>query len=344
MHPEGRNKLVKKKSALKLSSEAVEVYCRYEALDFSEDPRELWKDFYPDFQYEYPRYECGIFAIPSQDPDLPERLLIVYKFMERCASRIWKCGIVWILLFISRRVSGISKAEDVDLDPSSSDAEVRRKHKCCGYYGWGKIAVVLDADVLCDRVRVEFSNMSLVAALFLTFTVPLLVDPPDAIMLYTNESSFPGFNPRLVQSLYVTFSSIAVAYQLTTVTTALLMITNLNKCQASSGESGVLFIKSIFSPYNGITGTIGPALYIATTLSVCATIWVTMLTCFATYNDPVDIWLIQFVVVIISFFIVFGQLLLGIMTEVHVMTPELSRFAANPQAQIVEINERKEKS
>ena len=90
MHPEGRNKLVKKKSALKLSSEAVEVYCRYEALDFSEDPRELWKDFYPDFQYEYPRYECGIFAIPSQDPDLPERLLIVYKFMERCASRIWK--------------------------------------------------------------------------------------------------------------------------------------------------------------------------------------------------------------------------------------------------------------
>jgi hypothetical protein len=49
-------------------------------------------------------------------------------------------------------------------------------------------------------------------------------------------------------------------------------------------------------------------------------------------------------VVIISFFIVFGQLLLGIMTEVHVMTPELSRFAANPQAQIGEINERKEKS
>ena len=221
-------------------------------------------------------------------PTYQKELLIVYKFMERCASRIWKCGIAWILLFISRRVSGISKAEDVDLDPSSSDAEVRRKHKCCGYYGWGKIAVVLDADVLCDRVRVEFSNMSLVAALFLTFTVPLLVDPPDAIMLYTNESSFPGFNPRLVQSLYVTFSSIAVAYQLTTVTTALLMITNLNKCQASSGESGVLFIKSIFSPYNGITGTIGPALYIATTLSVCATIWVTMLTCFAPSGYLVD--------------------------------------------------------
>ena len=58
MHLERRvPDLVRSKSVLKLSSDAVVVaYCRYEALEFSENSRKLWKHFYPEFQSEYPRY------------------------------------------------------------------------------------------------------------------------------------------------------------------------------------------------------------------------------------------------------------------------------------------------
>ena len=240
-------------------------------------------------------------------------------------------------MYVSRRVSGIAKAKDVNLD-----VEKQRYHKCCGYYGWGKIALVLDADDVCDRLRSEFTNLSIVAALFLTFTVPLITEPPDAIMEYTNESSITWLDPGLIQTFYVISCGGSVACQLATVTTAISMITNLNKCQATSGETGVMFIKSIFNPYNGLTGTIGPALYIGALSSWLCTMWVTIFTSVATYNNPMNIWAWQAILVALVFFVFLLQLSLGIMAEFHVMTPELSRFAENPEKHMKEISDEKD--
>eukprot|EP01036_Dinobryon_divergens_P035373 gene35373-45817_t len=358
MHQSDSSK--RSKFAFKLSSAAIEAYCQYEALDYSEKPQDLWKFFLalnkqklqnptsqvPTLQYHksgnvFPRFEYGIFFFPLEEPDLPGRLLAVYIFIMRWASINWRYCIRWILVFVSRRVSGISKAEDVTLTTLLSDGVM---HKCSGYYGWGKIALLLDADAVCERLRSELTNLSIISALFLTFTVPLMTIPPDAIIMqYTNESSIEWLDPAIIQSFYVIACGGSVACQLATVTTAISMITNLNKCQATSGETGVVFIKSIFNPYNGLTGTIGPAMYIGSLASWMCTMCVTIITCAATYNNPVDIWAWHFILVALVFFVFLLQLSLGIMAEFHAMTPEMNRFAADPQKHMDEVKENKEK-
>eukprot|EP01036_Dinobryon_divergens_P033669 gene33669-43516_t len=325
-----------------LSSAALVSYCQYEALDFSETPRELWKYFHPNFNSVFPRYDYGIFSIPSEDPELTGRWLAAYKLIMRWASIIWRYCIRWILVYVSRRVSGISKAEDVTLVVPSEQTEkdettMQPLHKCSGYYGWGKMALVLDPVEVCERVRSEFTNLSIVSALFLTITVPLLTIPPDAVMQFSNESSIAWLTTEVIQTFYVISCGGAVACQIATVTTAVSMITNLNKCQATSGETGVLFIKSIFNPYNGLTGTIGPMLYIGSLASWFWTMWVTIFTCIATFNSPMDIWAWHFALMALVCVVYIWQLSLGIMAEFHVMTPELNRFAADPQAHMDEM-------
>ena len=309
---------------------------------------QLWKYFYysqfkTEFksEYVYPHFECGIFAVPFDEPDeLKGRGLATYRFIMRWASIIWRYCIRWILVYVSRRISGISKAEDVTLVvPSEQTGETKTQplHKCSGYYGWGKIALVLDPVEVCERVRSEFTNLSIVSALFLTITVPLLTIPPDAVMQLSNESSIAWLTTEVIQTFYVISCGGAVACQIATVTTAVSMITNLNKCQATSGETGVLFIKSIFNPYNGLTGTIGPMLYIGSLASWFWTMWVTIFTCIATFNSPVDIWAWHFALMALVCVVYIWQLSLGIMAEFHVMTPELNRFAADPQAHMDEM-------
>eukprot|EP01036_Dinobryon_divergens_P033561 gene33561-43371_t len=334
-----------KSSVLKLSSIAIEAYCQYEALDYSETPMQLWKYFYysqfkTEFksEYVYPHFECGIFAVPFDEPDeLKGRGLATYRFIMRWASIIWRYCIRWILVYVSRRISGISKAEDVTLVvPSEQTGETKTQplHKCSGYYGWGKIALALDPVVVCERVRTEFTNLSIVSALFLTITVQLITVPPDAVMQYSNESSIDGLTAEIIQILYVIGCGAAVGCQIATVTTAVSMITNLNKCQGDSGEDGVMFIKSIFNPYNGLAGLIGPMLYIGSIASWLWTMWITMVTCIATYNNPMDIWAWVFILMAFIWMVFVLQLSLGIMTEFHVTTPGLDRFAKDPKSYI----------
>ena len=334
----------KSSSVLKLSADAIEVYCQYEALDFSLAPRELWKHFQSESKYEvkykeeeeqYPHFKIGIFAIPFAEPDLQAgRALDAYKTIMRWASSSWRYCIRWMLVYISRRVSGITKAEDVAV----SDKVM---HKCSGYYGWGKIALLLDPEDVCERVRSEFTNLSIVSALFLTITVPLLTTPPDAILQFNNETSLDWLTTDLIQTFYVMACSAAVACQAATAICAVSMITNLNKCQAAGGETGVMFIKSIFNPYNGLTGVIGPVLYIGAMASGFWTMWVTVFTCAATFNSPIDIWIFHFILMFFVLIAFFMQLGLGIMAEFHVMTPELNTFAEEPNKYIDKRKEEK---
>eukprot|EP01036_Dinobryon_divergens_P035728 gene35728-46351_t len=338
-------------SVLKLSSDAIEAYCQYEALDYAENSRELWQYFLSKKPEEeksdddsgpvvYPRFKYGIFSIPFAEPDLqPGIALDAYKLFMRCASMSWRYCIRWMLVYISRRVSGITKAEDVTLVPSDTSDVF---HKCTGYYGWGKVSLILDPIDVCERVRTEFTNWSVVSALFLTITVPLITDPPDAVMQYTNESSVDWLNDQIIQTAYVIACGGAVACQVATTGTAISMITNLNKCQSTSGETGVMFIKSIFNPYNGITGAIGPLMYCGTIASCVWTIWITVFTCMATFNNPVDIWALHFILMLFVFCLYLLQLALGIMAEFHVMTPELNNFAKEPQTFIKNMEEEKQ--
>ena len=122
--------------------------------------------------------------------------------------------------------------------------------------------------------------------------------------------------------------SAAVACQAATAICAVSMITDLNKCQAAGGETGVMFIKSIF------TGAIGSVLYIGAMASGFWTMWVTVFTCAATFNSPIDIWIFPFVLMICVLIAFFMQLGLGIMAQFHVMTPELNTFAEGPNEYI----------
>ena len=54
------------------------------------------------------------------------------------------------------------------------------------------------------------------------------------------------------------------------------MLTNVHKCVGES--AGIYFILSIFNPYNGLRGIIGPALYLGAIISWVMTIFYTVFT------------------------------------------------------------------
>ena len=64
----------------------------------------------------------------------------------------------------------------------------------------------------------------------------------------------------------------------------------------------MLFVKSIFNPYFGLVGLIGPMLYIGAIFSWCSTVVMSIVLLVASYEDmgqPNQLWAIYFVMMMV---------------------------------------------
>jgi hypothetical protein len=161
---------------------------------------------------------------------------------------IWDITIQPISIYISRRVSGIFDT------PAINDPKLPANWKASGYFGFGKVALISPSSLV-DKFMSEITNLSVVAALFLTITIPLLIDGDVIVLLDDNYKKF----------FFILLAGSSVIGQLSTAVIALSLVTNLNKCIGD--ESRVLFVLSIFNPRNGITGFMGVALYLGAIFS-----------------------------------------------------------------------------
>ena len=86
---------------------------------------------------------------------------------------------------------------------------------------------MINPDAVVDTLIQELTNLSLVAALMLTITLPLVCAP---------QSSIASKN---YSWLYLLVGGGSVAGQFATVTSSLGIITNLNKAKVNGGKSGI---------------------------------------------------------------------------------------------------------
>ena len=100
-----------------------------------------------------------------------------------------------------------------------------------GFYGWGKKAI-LQPGTIVDAFTAEVTNLSLIAALTLTITIPIVNDPPMDILTTDLRCFF-----------FVFIAGVSVIGQLCTVVVSIAMLTNIHKCVGET--AGVYFILSI---------------------------------------------------------------------------------------------------
>jgi len=193
--------------AFSFSSTLIQDYADWEALDYVEDA------------FFDPRVEpmgkddgCIIWLIYMAETITTALFWILFKP---------------VLLFISRRVSGIKYKESLSKKTvSGGNFGKDTFYKPHGYYGWGKI-IMINPDKVVDTLIQELTNLSLVAALMLTITLPLVCAP---------QSSIASKN---YSWLYLLVGGGSVAGQFATVTSSLGIITNLNKAKVNGGRSGI---------------------------------------------------------------------------------------------------------
>lgn len=200
--------------------------------------------------------------------------LIIMYWIETIVNRLTLFFLKPLALLLSRRVSGIKSGNTVSTVQVSGGlfGETKVNYKPHGYFGWGKI-MMISPDTVVDTLQQELTNLSLVAALMLTITLPLVCCPGNDIA------------SKNYSWLYITIGSASVAGQFTTVTSSLAIITNLNKTKVIKGRSGMLFVKSIFNPYYGLTGLIGPFLYLGAIFSWCSTVVMSIVLLCASYES-----------------------------------------------------------
>ncbi len=170
---------------------------------------------------------------------------------------------------------------------------------------------MLNPDSVKDIFSSEVTNLSIVAGLFLTMTIPLFFGPPDAVM-----------DGEGLQWIFFLAMGGAVAGQIATVVVSLTIITCLNKCVGD--ESGVFFIKSVFNPHNGITGLIGPALYIGAIFSWAVTLLSALIAAFALYSVEEGV-IYMFIFGWVLFVFIMAEFY-GILAEIQCSKPEMEKL------------------
>ena len=286
-----------KLSILNYNPKIVEWYKQYENLDFDKG---------------------GIFYNDDAMDKLgPSATCIeaLYFICEKSFQLFWNFFLQGLFVWISRRVSGL-------VDEDNNGTKGKKSRRASGYFGWGKI-MILQPTKVTERFRTELTNLSIVGALFLTITIPLINSPPPTILI-------PFADGQNYQWLFVLLLGSAIAGQITTVTTSLSMITSLTKCEVEGTVSGLNFVKSIFNPYNGLTGAIGPALYIGGAFSWTTTLFVTILIASNTYTYPNTIWMLYLIIELYAFGAYIIVLTLGVMAEIKCSKSELEKFCKNP--------------
>ena len=232
-----RDSTAQRPSTVGLREDVADLYSKIEAADYN-IPGQHFYSHPKGFPWTFTGLLYSVFRC---------ELLILGQ-----TKTLWDITLLPIALFFSRVVSGLYKCKAVQ----GSDGNDFRLHLgnsttpfyASGYFGWGKMCM-LEPDVVADKLKEEITNLSLIAALFLTITMPSLAEPPEYVK-----------DDYIYEFVFIFANGASVAGQLATVVVSLAILTNLNKCVGA--ESRVLFIKSIFNPYNGITGIIGPMLYI----------------------------------------------------------------------------------
>jgi hypothetical protein len=181
-----------------------------------------------------------------------------------------------ILRYFSRAASGLSGTKKIN------------DHFAHGYFGWGAI-IMLKPDEATDRFKDEITNISIVAALMLTLTLPLLVDPPLSVCDDSAISSdYDETLCNILNPLFLLIAGVSVWGPIVVASTAVLVLTSFNKCYVKNTESGNYLIKSLFNPYNGLTGFIGPGLYLGVMLCYSATIWMSFILVVSNYQEHPD--------------------------------------------------------
>ncbi len=154
------------------------IYCNYEARQhyYTDDADSDERGF---FGKEDPgaKWRCnGLF-------DMVWRLCRFEMLYFGTNKTIWDVTIQPISIFISRRVSGIFDT------PAINDPKLPKNWKASGYFGFGKVALISPSSLV-DKFMSEITNLSVVAALFLTITIPLLIDGDVIALLDDNYRKF----------------------------------------------------------------------------------------------------------------------------------------------------------
>lgn len=283
-------------------------YCEYEAEDFLKpDPS---KNFHGGFFYQ----DYSTFIKPKGIFDMIWkicfRLELIWFFSNRT---VWDYTIQPLFLWISRKVSGLSSDES-SVVHNVDDFEYKKGFYASGYFGWGKNIMLKDPGEITDAFKDELVNITIIAALFLTITIPMLTGTPDSFsQIYIDD---------IGADLYALIIGVAVVGQLATTVVALSILTNINKVVGD--DAGVLFIKSLFNPRNGITGILGPALYVGAIFSWMSTLAAVWIIVFVTYKVWVTI-LISFAgfCMVIAYWI---SVYSGIKTENKCSIPAMQEF------------------
>ncbi len=196
---------------------------------------------------------------------------------------IWDVTAQPLGLWLSRRVSGIYDSKIV-VNADSIDDDRFKKYKgnvikwesknkeypempysgfwASGFYGWGKKAI-LQPGTIVDTFTAEVTNLSLIAALMLTISIPIVNDPPMDILTTDVKKIF-----------FVILVGCSIVGQFITLVCSISILTNIHKCVG--GSAGVYLVLSIFDPYNGFRGAIGPGLYLTALASWIMNIFYTV--------------------------------------------------------------------